>query len=548
MTVAARESETALKPADVDMKANLGATVKQATGPIFNPAKLMQHLFGTVEVDPVINYDAKKMDEFVSSFANDADRKPVNPQILYKKGEADLVEGEKGMGLDRDNAPDDIAAAYLRTDTVTLPPVELDPEISDEEAQKVFDEVAIPAISAPITVKTSQSTDKLSERDIADTLSFSAEGETLAPKFNTRKLRNRLPELDKVEQPGKDATWDVSSGTPKVVPAKRGAGITDEQLESGILPVITEDGNRVATLELEPIDPSLTTKQAEALNITQKLSSFTQNFAYAPYREINIGQAARYLNGTLLKPGETFSMNETIKERTVANGYTSGTFISGGEFQEGLGGGVSTATTAMWTAAFFAGMEAVEVHPHSLYIARYQPGLEATVAWGYLDLKFKNDTPDGVLITAKAGPTYITVDMWGTKQYDNIYDVSSQRYNITRPQTIYDDDGDCGGQGPVDGFTIDVYRVFEKGGREVDREKFTHRYDPTNQIICGPRPGSQPTPTTDSGGSGDNGSDTAGTSQDTGDGQVGTESVPEGDEPEFGTESTELPREPAGES
>lgn len=67
---------------------------------------------------------------------------------------------------------------------------------------------------------------------------------------------------------------------------------------------------------------------------------------------------ARYVHGTVLLPYETFSMNDTIKERTREHGYTEGFVIGpGGSFREDLGGGVSTATTAVWTAAFFAGME-----------------------------------------------------------------------------------------------------------------------------------------------------------------------------------------------
>lgn len=76
-------------------------------------------------------------------------------------------------------------------------------------------------------------------------------------------------------------------------------------------------------------------------------------------------------------------MNDTVAERTVENGYAEGVVVGeGGVLTKDMGGGVSAATTATWTAAFFAGLEKVEQHAHSIYISRYTPGLEATVWWG----------------------------------------------------------------------------------------------------------------------------------------------------------------------
>ena len=293
--------------------------------------------------------------------------------------------------------------------------------------------------------------------------------------MNIDIVRAGLPALTAAESPGTSATWDVSSGTPVVVPSQQGKGVANDQLTSELIQALPASGSdRAANVDIVATDPALTTEQAQALNITEQLSSFTQKFDYAEYREVNVGQAAEYMNGVVLKPDDVYSMNGTIHERTEANGYVEGTFISNGRFEQGLGGGVSIATTATWTAAFFAGLEDIEVNPHSLYISRYQPGLEATVAWGQLDLRFKNDTGNGVLITTSAGETFITVTMWGTKVYDEIQDVSSDRYNVKKYSTVHDDSPECNAQGGVNGFTIDVWRVFIQGGQEVKREKFDH--------------------------------------------------------------------------
>ena len=211
----------------------------------------------------------------------------------------------------------------------------------------------------------------------------------------------------------------------------------------------------------------------------------------------NIGRAARYIDGTLLMPGQTFSMNDTVKERTVENGYTVGTVISGGRFAEELGGGVSTITTTMWHTAFYAGLERVEQRGHSFYISRYLPGLEATVAWGSLDLRFKNDSPYAVLIKASITNSSVTVTMYGTKRYRSR--PSSGRATNIRPfKTVYDPSPTCVVQPGVEGFRIVVTRVFhDLDGKVVKREPLTTSYNVADDIHCGSKPKPKPKPSPD---------------------------------------------------
>ena len=139
--------------------------------------------------------------------------------------------------------------------------------------------------------------------------------------------------------------------------------------------------------------------------IKEQVSTFTTYYPYAEYRNINIGRAAELVDGTVLKPGETFSLNDIVGERTRENGFTEGFIISNGIFKEDLGGGVSQMATTTFNAMFFAGLKDIEHKPHSFYIDRYPVGREATVAWGAVDLRFQNDTPYGVLVHATVTPS-----------------------------------------------------------------------------------------------------------------------------------------------
>ena len=240
-------------------------------------------------------------------------------------------------------------------------------------------------------------------------------------------------------------------------------------------------------------EPAFTTKDARALKIEEEVSTFTTYFPYADYRNTNIGRAMELINGTVLKPGETFSLNDTVGERTAENGFVKGFIIEDGIFKEDYGGGVSQSATTTFNAAFFAGLEDVEHKPHSFYIDRYPVGREATVAWPSVDLKFTNTTPYGVLIQAGITPSSpsaqgsATVTMWSTKYWE-ITTSESERYNLTQPETRVLNTEDCYPNEGYGGFDIDVTRHFHlpsDPSQDHDEVMHTH-YTPSDTVICQP--------------------------------------------------------------
>ena len=237
---------------------------------------------------------------------------------------------------------------------------------------------------------------------------------------------------------------------------------------------------------------------ARALRVRERVSTFTTYFPYAEYRNVNIGRAAEIVDGTLLKPGETFSLNDTVGERTEANGFTKGFVINDGILVQDLGGGVSQMATTLFNAMFFAGLEDVEHKPHSFYIDRYPIGREATVVWGALDLKFKNDTPYGVLIESWVDPSTpsssgrMNVRMWSTKYWDITAGVSD-RYDITQEKTRYIQGKNCVPHDGYGGFDIDVFRYFRRHGSDelVRKETMHTTYTPSDTVVCGKEPDRQ---------------------------------------------------------
>lgn len=525
--VRAGDTVLTLDPAQAGLSFDAAATVEQASGRVLNPVALLDALSGGREIAPVVTVDEARLDDAIAQLADEVDTPAQEPELLMRGRKPVVREGGPGMVLDRAVLADQVRAALLAKRT----PIDavMQPSEPAMAAEAIADgkRIARAAVAAPVTVRAGEVTATIPPRAIARALSFTVEDGAFRPSLDGAVLHEAIADaLAPVEDRGNDATFEIRKGRPVVVPSKVGRGVADDELASQVLTVLDRPaGEREVSVSIGTRAPRITTEQAQALGITERIASFTQRFPYAPYRVQNIGQAAKYMNGTLLLPGETFSMNDTVKERTEANGYTKGFIINpGGIFAEDFGGGVSTATTAAWVAAFYAGLERVSTTAHSIYISRYKPGLEATVSWGNFDMKFRNDTPNGIFITASTTNTSVTVTIWGTKVYDKVTAEFGPRTNIRPFTTINDTAKTCLGQSGVEGFSINVDRVFFKDGAEVRRETIPTTYKPTPEVICGEKkkdefagkkPGRKPSASpsaSPSGGGSDGGSSNGGSS------------------------------------
>lgn len=500
LRVRALDQTIGLRPEAAGLALDAEASVAPAYGRTWNPFSLVGGLFGSSALPAVAKVDEPLLAAQVGLIADAVDESPVEPRVSVEKGTGVVTPGVDGRALDREAT----AAAMRQAFLLPRAPVEavvvtVEPSITPEataEAQALVDD----ATSAPVTVTAGTVTAVIPPRAVGRALGFDTVNGQLVPTLDGAVLhRSIAEELSPIEVEGRDATFRIKNGKPRVVKSKVGTGVSDDELAAAVQGVLAlPAAERSVTVPVGTRQPALTTEQAKALGVKERLSSFTQSYPYAAYRSQNLGEAAKRINGTLLLPGETFSLNDTIKERTRENGYTEGYVVGvGGVFDEALGGGVSASATTAWTAAFYAGMERVQTIAHSIYISRYTAGLEATVAWGIFDMKFRNDTPNAVFITSSTTPTSMTVSLWGTKEYDEIRAEFGKRTNIVPFKKIYDESETCLGQNGVDGFTITVDRVFYKGGEEVKREPITTRYKPAPDVTCGPKPDKKKDPKPD---------------------------------------------------
>lgn len=159
------------------------------------------------------------------------------------------------------------------------------------------------------------------------------------------------------------------------------------------------------------IDKALTV--AELKRNTVKKASFTTQYASSgANRCFNIAKAASSLNGIAVEPGQKFSFNEIVGERTEANGYKTSKIILDGNYQDGVGGGVCQVSTTLYNALLLAGF-LPRAAQHSLISGYVKAGFDAMVSYGTTDLTFVNDTEHPIYISASINGKSVTFTVYG---------------------------------------------------------------------------------------------------------------------------------------
>ncbi|MGW0228782.1 VanW family protein [Actinopolymorpha singaporensis] len=500
--VGVRGRTYSLEPAEAGLGLDLPATVDAVYVPrSLNPVEVSKALGGGGDVAPVLTVDHAKLDAAVAGLAKEV-RKAGSPGgITFTGGTAKAADPVVGYRLDTAASADRIEQEFLRTTApIDLPVTEQKPKVGQAEVRRALREFATPAMSGPVKVRVNDKSFDVSPAEVGAALTMVPDKSgRLAPRLDVaafeRKVADRLRVLQ-IEP--KDASVRMFAGRPTVVPSTQGQTVPPANLARAVVAALPKSGaERVATVRTKATDAKFTTKDAQNLGVKQVVGQFTTYYPHAAYRNTNIGRAGELINNRLIKPGETFSLNGILGERTEANGFAKGFVIVGGRLREELGGGVSQVATTTYNAAFFAGMEDVEHRPHAFYIDRYPVGREATVYWGYLDLKWRNNTPYGVLVQAvnqqsspgKKGS--ITVRLWSTK-YWTVKGQTSARHNFREPKVIFDEKDGCVPQDGVRGFDVDVTRRLYRGSSLVKTETDHVRYSPEDRVTCGPSP--TPTP------------------------------------------------------
>ncbi|MFC5820261.1 VanW family protein [Nonomuraea harbinensis] len=483
LTLIAGKKREKVTPAELGFGFDTGATVEVAMDGAVTPAGVARSLFGSREVPPKVTVDQGRLTAALGELAESVHQKPREGSVRYRGLEPRAVLPKPGRALDLDQAARAVREAFEQGRTS----VELDvratpPKVTAAEVRRVTTTTARTAVASPLTLTSGGKEADVSREQLAAGLRFVSDGQGgLRPSFKASEI---APALGKalLATPPKDASFKIVKGKPQVVPSRPGRGVDTKAIGPAIAEAVAA-GERTVELPAVARQPRVTTAEAKKLGVKEKVSSYTTHHPCCAPRVTNIHRIADILDGYVVQPGETFSLNGVVGKRDKARGFVEAPMILNNRFVNDVGGGISQFATTMFNAVFFGGFEDVQHRPHQYYISRYPAGRESTVSYPQPDFRWRNDSPYGVLIKTSYTDTSITVQFWSTKRYE-IESESSARYDVKPVPSLTDSGPDCIPMGGAEGFTIDVWRIFKQDGKVVRKQKFHTVYDAEPRLTC----------------------------------------------------------------
>lgn len=331
-------------------------------------------------------------------------------------------------------------------------------------------------------------------------------GTFLSPSYTLEedKLKTVLdPMQKKVFVEPVDALFQVQNNRVSAFKESQdGKTIDFESLSNALgnaLPtIINGDGkNIVFAVPIKILQPKITTEKANKFGIVEEIGTGTSAFAHSiPNRIYNVALAASRVNGILVAPDEEFSFVKYLGDVSKFTGYKEAYIISGGKTILGDGGGVCQVSTTLFRAILNAGLTVTERHAHAYRVGYYEqdslPGIDATVYVPSVDLKFKNDTGNYILIQSLVNQDNQTMSfsLYGTKDGREVAItqpvISSQ---TPAPETVYQDDPTLpkGVEKQIDfaaaGAVVSFSRTVKKNGKVIIQEIFKSNYRPWRAVF-----------------------------------------------------------------
>ncbi len=216
--------------------------------------------------------------------------------------------------------------------------------------------------------------------------------------------------------------------------------------------------------------------------------STSLNEGNAP-RTNNVRLASAAINGTILNPGEEFSYNNVVGERTTERGYQSAGAYSGNEIIDEVGGGVCQPSSTLYMAVLRADLEVTQRVNHSFTVAYTPLGEDATVSWGGPDFCFKNDTDYPIKILAEQSNGQLTMTIVGTKTSDKTVTTRTEVIETYTPQRIEKKDNSMMvGQSRVEvsgipGYSTRTYKIITENGQTTEELANTSNYIKRDEVV-----------------------------------------------------------------
>lgn len=511
ITVVAAGHQLELDPRWIDFEIDEQGMVDEAlrngrTGNVFSQfAWWLDHFAGSGNRDVPVSftYDESALTSIVSGWEENQIADPPFPGAIEVQDGAIVYRyPADGLGIEVDQAVDALAANLIVPDApvVTLATRVLTAPLTDDDIDAMVVE-ARHLLDGNVTLTNAELDKSISiPRDVlADALVIRRDDSEEPPSFEM-SLDSQVigdyvaafgPSLETAPTDA-EIQIDVETDTITIVPSTPVEEPDPDGLVDAVWDAISTSGRMGDLPYHDGRDAPFSTADAEALGINGLIGEFTTFHACCQNRVINIHRIADDADGTMIMPGEIFSLNDVVGKRTTEKGYVCAGALIGGEIvEEGeicIGGGTSQFTTTMYNAAFFAGLEDVYHMPHTVWFSRYPEGREATLGWRDPELKFRNNTDNAIIVRTTYTDTSITVKIYGDNGGLEVEAGLSNRYNYTSPRKATKSTDkkvnlNCTAatatvtQTGTPGWTVDVYRYITHPDGTVITETQTWHYE-----------------------------------------------------------------------
>ena len=283
---------------------------------------------------------------------------------------------------------------------------------------------------------------------------------------------------DKKAKNGSIDKFDAASGKFVFAGEKNGFAIDQDKLAADISQAL-KDKKFDAKITATGSDVAPEISAASAKEKYKTISSFTTNTTANQNRNTNVRLAAEAINGTVIKPGQEFSFNGTVGQRTEAKGYKGAAAYNNGEVVQEIGGGVCQVSTTLYNAVFKAGLKISSRRSHTFEPSYVTPGRDATVSWDQPDFKFINNSSTAIGLRASYADQKVTVSVYGIPILEDgiTWDLDSKKVeDLGTPNPTYEEDQTLQpGEEVIKskgsaGSRWETYKVVYKNGKEISRE------------------------------------------------------------------------------
>lgn len=452
-----------VRPEQVGLGVDYDATVRNA-GAVrsWRPSRLWAYYTAGSTYQPVVTLDQGRLATLVQRLDVSDGRTPKDGAVVFHRRTFVVRPPRPGLVLDPRSAGTAFWNAYLSEDpSVQLPMATTEPMIDAAAIDRFVRAFANPAVSSSVLLHFGRASVRLAPPDYAHLLGARRTGHELRPTVRAGALaaltHGRLAGNALVRP--HDATVALVHGRPHVVRARPGLTFAPGAVAAALVRAIRSP-DRTARVRATTAPARFTTADARRLGIRRQVSAFTVRLPGGQGDALLT--AARRLDGTVLRPGDTLSMRGLLGAGTPE-----------GDAGEAL-------ATAVFNAAWLGGLPVTAHAQAASYSGAYPIGRDASLRDGQ-DLAFADRSPYGVLVSTSSHDGSLTVSLWSTLR-GSVTSGHGARTHVVQPRLVVRHGRHCQGRPGHDGFDVTITRTVSTGGGRTT--SYTAHYAPVSRVAC----------------------------------------------------------------